>query len=148
MSENPFEVLGLDPASTEAEIVRQAGRLRQRAHDESRLDAIRRAVQALTASEDARVLAALLTHPRPGHDTAELERFVAAFRRPPAPTGTVEVPPADPVEVGALLGAALAQTLELTPLPLETPDADESSEEIERQTAEALWQGLLSDPRA
>ena len=33
-------------------------------------------------------------------------------------------------------------------LPLEFVEAPESEAEIARQTAEALWQGLLGDPRA
>ena len=49
MSANPFEILRLDPSASEEEIVRQAGRLRQRATDGPALNAIRQAVQALTA---------------------------------------------------------------------------------------------------
>ena len=44
---NPFEVLHLDPSSSEEEIVKQAARLRQRAADEAELTAVRQAVQAL-----------------------------------------------------------------------------------------------------
>ena len=36
MSANPFEVLRLDPRASEEEIVKQAGRLRQRSADEAR----------------------------------------------------------------------------------------------------------------
>jgi hypothetical protein len=148
MSDNPFEVLRLDPTSSEEEVVRQAGRLRQRAHDEATLDAVRQAVQTLTASPSSRRLAALLTHPRPSYHAPELERFVSAFRRPPLPATPPEVPPADPGEVARLLGAQLAPPQDFTPLPLEVPDADEPAEEIRRQTAEAMWQSLLNDPRA
>src|SRR5262245_48959872 len=85
---NPFEVLRLDPTASEEEIVRQAGRLRQRVTDEATLTAIRQAVQALTGRAEDRQLHALLTHPRPQWIAAELDRFAAAFRRPPAADGT------------------------------------------------------------
>ncbi len=147
MSENPFEVLGLDPGSSDEEIVRQAGRAKQRAPDEATLDAIRQAVQALTGSSGARQLFALLTHPAPGYSAPELERFLAAFRRPPQPDGPVEVPPPDLGELAELLGQVLAVELELKEAPFEGPVGEEPAEEIRRQTAEALWQSLLEDPR-
>jgi hypothetical protein len=147
MRDNPFEVLRLDPGSSEEEVVRQAGRLRQRAHDEAALDAIRQAVQEVAGSPQARLLHALLTHPRPGYQAPELDRFVAAFRRPPQPAGPVEVPPLDLHEFAQLLGAHLAGGLDLTPLLFEPTGEQEPPEEIRRQTAEALWQSLLSDPR-
>lgn len=80
---NPFEVLRLDPSASDEEVVRQGGRLRQRAADEETLAAIRQAVQALTANAEDRQLHSLLTHPRPCYRWPALERFAAAFRRPP-----------------------------------------------------------------
>ena len=147
MDANPFEVLRLDPDSSEEEVVRQAGRLRQRATDEQSLNAIRQAVQALTGRAEERLLHALLTHPRPTHAWPALERFAAAFRRPPAATAS-PVPPPDLNELAGLLRALLAEELELAPLPLEAVDAAEDAAEIERQMAEALWQSLLVDMRA
>jgi hypothetical protein len=146
---NPFEVLRLDPSSSEEEIVRQAGRLRQRATDEAARNALRQAVQALTASAPDRQLHALLTHPRPAWQSAALDRFAAAFRRAPAAAGSPEpCPPLDLEEFTALLCALMAEELELAPLEFEgVPDGD-GPEEVRRQTAEALWQSLLFDPRA
>jgi hypothetical protein len=82
---NPFEVLCLAPAATEEEIVRQAGRLRQRAADEAEIAAIRQAVQALCGRPEDRARFAEFTHPNPCYQWPALDRFVAAFRRPPAP---------------------------------------------------------------
>jgi hypothetical protein len=145
---NPFEVLRLDPASSEEEIVRQAGRLRQRATDEGERNAIRQAVQALTASAAGRLLHALFTHPRPAWQSAALDHFTAAFRRAPAPEGPpAPCPPLDREEFEALLCALAAEELELSPLEFEGLPADEGSEEVRRQTAEALWQSLIYDPR-
>jgi hypothetical protein len=144
MSANPFEVLRLDPASTEEEIVRQGGLLRQRATEETTLDAIRQAVQALTRSPEERALLGLLTHSRPAHTVPELERFVAAYRRLPQPSAPPAVPPLDLAEVAGLLGVALADGLEQPPLPLEAPANTESASEIRRQTSEALWQSLFT----
>ncbi len=81
---NPFEVLRLDPSASEEEIVRHAGRLRQRVTDEETLSSIRQAVQALTAQPEERRRLALLTHPRPEYAHPALDRLAAAFRRPPA----------------------------------------------------------------
>ena len=50
---NPYEVLRLDPSATEEEIVRQAGKLRQRSTPEE-LAAIRQATQAALTSRAAR----------------------------------------------------------------------------------------------
>ncbi len=83
MTANPFEALRLDPSATEEEIVRQAGRLRQRATDEATHNAIRQAVQALTGRAEDCLLFALLTHAAPRHHWPALERFAAAFRRAP-----------------------------------------------------------------
>ena len=148
-SENPFEVLRLPPTATEEEVVRQAGRLRQRATGEAALNAIRQAVQALTGRAEDRALLALLTHPRPCYSWPALEKFAAAFRRAPAvEAGAAACPPFDAEELTSLLLAALAEELDPPPLPFEVPAAAEDMAEIQRQTAEALWQALLGDMRA
>ena len=146
---NPFEALRLDPSSSEEEVVKQAGRLRQRAADEAELTTVRQAVQALTGRPEDRLLHALLTHPRPGHAAPSLERFAAAYRRAPAASG--ELPPApvlDMKEFEELLTTILVEELDLTPPMFEAPAAAEDPDELRRRTAEALWQGLLYDPRA
>jgi hypothetical protein len=148
-SENPFEVLRLPPTATEEEVVRQAGRLRQRAPGEAALNAIRQAVQALTGRAEGRALLALLTHPRPCYSWPALEKFASAFRRAPAAEpGAAACPAFDAEEFTALLLAALAEELDLPPLPFEVPPAPEDADENRRQTAEALWQSLLCDLRA
>jgi hypothetical protein len=148
-SESPFEVLRLPPTATEEEVVRQAGRLRQRATGEAALNAIRQAVQALTGRAEDRALLALLTHPRPCYQWPALEKFAATFRRAPAiEPGTAACPPFDAEELTSLLLAALAEELEPSPAAFEVPAIAEDGAEIERQTAEALWQYLLCDMRA
>ena len=147
-SENPFEVLRLPPTASEEEVVRQAGRLRQRAAGEAALNAIRQAVQALTGRAEDRALLALLTHPRPCYSWPALEKFAAAFRRAPAAGHGAACPPFDAEEFTALLLEALAEELDLPPLPFEVPPVAEDGAEIQRQTAEALWQALLGDMRA
>src|SRR5260370_38957376 len=113
---NPFEALRLDPSASEEDVVKQAARLRQRAADEAELTAVRQAVQALTGRPEDRLLHALLTHPRPGHAAPALERFAAAYRRAPAPSGE---PPAAPglglKEFADLLQAIVAEEMDLTP---------------------------------
>jgi hypothetical protein len=148
MNGNPFEVLRLDPGSSEEEVVRQAGRLRQRAPDEATLDSIRRAVQALTCSSEGRELLALLAHPGPGYATPVLDRLARAFRRPPVATEAATVPAPDLDELAELLGAQLGASLELPPLPFEAPGSEEAGGEIQRQTAEAVWQSMLANPGA
>jgi hypothetical protein len=149
MMVNPFEILRLDPSATEEEIVRQAGRLRQRATDEATRNAIRQAVQALTARAEDRELLALLAHPRPCHHWPALERFAAAFRRPPAATGPAPAcPPLDIEDLTDIFSGLIAEELELPPLPFEPIASSEALREIERQSAEALWQSLLFDPGA
>jgi hypothetical protein len=146
---NPFEALRLDPAATEEEIVRHAGRLRRRAADGVTLDAVRRAVQALTACPEDRLLWALLTHPDPSYQSPVLDRFAVAFRRPPAPVGdAASCPPLDLEEFTALVRRRAAEELELPPQEFESVGNDEPADEIDRQTAESLWQSLLFDPRA
>jgi hypothetical protein len=145
---NPFEVLRLDPTASEEEIVRHAGRLRQRATDEATQNALRQAVQALTASATAREVHALLTHPRPAYSSAALNRFAAAFRRAPLPANPPACPPLELQEFINLLKQIVAAGLELPSLEFEGLATAEDPEEIRRQTAEALWQSLLFDPRA
>ena len=85
---NPFEVLRLDPAATEEDVMHQAERLRQRTTDDAALGAIRQAAMALTGKPEERLLHALLTHPRPGGSSAALDRLAAAFRRAPTAPAT------------------------------------------------------------
>jgi hypothetical protein len=136
-------VLRLAPEASEAEAVQQAARLCQRAADEPARNTIRQAIQELTASQEAWTLAALLAHPRPVYTSPELDRLIAAHRRPP-PAGSVPVPGVDVEEVRDMLLEILAQELPVQPMLLEFIEAPESDAEIGRQTAEALWQGLLS----
>src|SRR5262249_7931800 len=144
---NPFEVLRLDPAASEEEVVRQGARLRQRAADEAELNAVRQAVQALTGSAEERALHALRTHPRPEYAWPALAPFAAAFRRPP-PARARGCPPLALAAFAQLLRSAVAAELEFKPLPFAALDAPEDADEVQRQTAEALWQALLCDPRA
>lgn len=149
MNVNPFEVLRLDPSATEEEIVRQAGRLRQRATDEATRNAIRQAVQALTARTEDRILHALLTHPAPCYQSPALERFAAAFRRPPGAAGdTLPCPALDLKELEDLIKEKWVEELKLPSLPFEAITAGEDADEIHRQTAEVLWQSLFFDARA
>jgi hypothetical protein len=148
MSDNPFEMLRLLPSASEEDIVRQGARLCRRAADEAARNAIRQAVRQLTNSPQERSLHALLTHPQPEHDSADLQRLQATFRRPPA--STVPPPPVpilDLNEVKDLLCQCLAAQLEPVALPLEAVAEADDAEEIARQTTEALWQSLLSDMR-
>src|SRR5262249_20222821 len=62
MTVNPFDVLKLDPTSTDEEIVRQAARLKQRSTTDAELAAIHQAVQALTGKPEERRLHELLAH--------------------------------------------------------------------------------------
>ena len=147
VNENPFEVLRLDPSAGEEEIVRQAGRLRRRAADEATRNALRQAVQALTADAEERRRFALLTHPAPCHHQPILERFASVFRRPLLHAlVALPCPPLDIDEFTDILCALAAEEWELPALPLEPLSAEEPLAEIERQTAEALWQSLLFDP--
>jgi hypothetical protein len=146
---NPFEVLGLDPAASEEEVVRRAGQLRRRAAGEAEVAELRRAVQALTGRAEDRQLLALLTHPRPGYAAPSLERLAAEFRRPPAAAGPPPAcPPPDLAEVAAWLAARLAEALEGEQLPFEPVAPDDESAEIRRQNDEALWQSFIFDGRA
>jgi len=145
---NPYEMLRLDPSATEEEIVRQAGRLRQRSTPEE-LAAIRQATQALTGRAEERLLHALMTHPQPRYAQPALDRFAAAFRRPPqTPANTAPCPPLDLHEFAELLEGLLADELEFTPPPFDPLPATDDAEEVERQAAEAMWQSLLYHTRS
>ncbi len=148
MNRNPFEELRLDPSASEEEIVRQAGRLRQRAPDEAALDALRRAAQALTTRAEDRQLFALLAHDAPCYEHPTLERFASSFRRPVAPDPSTPRPALDIGEFEEALCVLAAKELQPPPLPFEAIDVNDSPEEIERQTAEAAWRNLLFDPGA
>jgi hypothetical protein len=147
---NPFEVLRLDPAAPAEEVVRQAGRLRQRAADDAAMTALRQAVQALTGRPEERLLHELLTHPRPCYRWPALEAFIAAFRRPPLPAAAPPqpCPPLDLAEVEALLRPLACEELDGPPLVFQALPGGEGEEEIRRQTVEGLWQTLAFDPRA
>jgi hypothetical protein len=146
MTTNPFEVLRLSADATEEEIVRQGARLAQQAADEPTRNAIREAVRALTDDPAARRVFALLTPPGPPGGN-ELDRFIAAHRRPPTPDGPLQVPPLDEQELRELLRQAMAAELNVAPPPYQSVPAGESTDEIDRQTGEAMWQSLLIDPR-
>jgi hypothetical protein len=147
---NPFEVLRLDPTASEEEIVRRAAQLRRRAADEAAVAELRRAVQMLTGGRpEDRELLSLLTHPRPGYAAPALERFAAAFRRPPV---GAEVPgqqlALDLAEFAGFMAVPLADELDTPQLPFEPVAADDDAGEIGRQTDEALWQSLIIDSGA
>jgi hypothetical protein len=147
---NPFEVLRLDPTTPTEGVVRQAGRLRQRAADEPTVAAIRQAVQALTGRPADRLLHELLAHPAPCHAWPALERFATAFRRPPLPVGEVSVscPPPALAEVEVVLRPVVAAQLDSPPLHFDPVDEGDSRQEILRQTVEGIWQTLRFDMRA
>jgi hypothetical protein len=105
-------------------------------------------VQALTGRPEERALHALLTHPRPRHAWPALERLAVAFRRAPVPSAPAPCPPLDMSEFRDLLLTAVAQELELAALTFEPVEMADGAEELQRQTAEALWQSLLADMRA
>jgi len=146
---NPFEVLRLDPATPAEEVVRQAGRLRQRATDEATVAALRQAVQALTGRPEDRQLHELLTHAAPCHNWPALERFTAAFRRPPLP-GPAEpalCPPPELSDVAALLRPLAAAELDAPPMPFDLVAEPDNATEIVRQTVEGVWRMLPFDMR-
>ncbi len=148
--DNPFEVLRLDPTVPDEEVVRQAGRLRQRAGDEATVAAIRQAVQALIGRPEERLVHALLTHPAPCHAFPTLDRLTTAFRRPPMPT--VQIPPACPApdlsEVASLLRPLAAAEFDVAAPPFESVGEADDTVEIVKQTIEGLWQALPFDTRA
>jgi hypothetical protein len=144
---NPFEVLRLDPGATEEEIVRQAGRLRQRVAGEDELNRIRQAVQGLTGTAEERQRLALLTHPRPDYTPPVLERLAAAYRRSPVTPTAAACPELDQEEFSSLLLAQVAEELDLPPQVFEPVTSAPNPGELRRQLAEALWFSLVCDPR-
>jgi hypothetical protein len=144
---NPFEVLKLDPTASAEEIVRQAGRLRQRAADDAAIALIRQAVQTLSGGSEERQLHEILTHPAPCYSWPALDQFVAAFRRPPQadPTSAVSCPPLDLVELSALLRPLLEAELNPPSLGFESIGEPDSTTEMIRQALEATWQLLPLD---
>jgi hypothetical protein len=141
---NPFEVLGLDPTTPNDQVVARAGHLRQRVTDEKEWTAIRQAVQALTGPAEERFIEEMLTHAQPCYHWPALERFRAAFRRPPS-QACAQLPPCPPLdlsEFAQLLRPILADQWQPPELPLASVEANEPAEEIERQNIEALWQCL------
>jgi hypothetical protein len=143
--QNPFEVLCLDPAAGNEEVVARAGRLRQQATGEPEVTALRQAVQALTGPAAERFLQAMLTHPRPCYLWPDLDRLRAVFRRPPGPAEVALSPcPAfDWTEFALLLQQAAGEPGDPAHLALpeeqETPGGREGSWE----TAVARWQDLV-----
>jgi hypothetical protein len=102
--QNPFEVLALDPAASDEQVVSQAGRLRQRALDEPQLTALRQAVQDLTGRPAERFLHQILTHPGPCYHWPASDRLRAAFRRPALPddNGSQKDPLPQPAPAAAM----------------------------------------------
>lgn len=146
-SSNPFETLRLDPTAGEAQIVQQAGQLRQLAADEEEQTRIRRAVQELTASAESRQLHALLTHPRPGYEQPLLDQFIARHRQPPTPGESAEFAPTfDSREFRELVLEQIREELQLRPSAFDELPLTEIPEEIQRQIAEILWQSLVYAP--
>ena len=147
MADNPFEVLRLAPTAGPEEAVRQGARLARQTTSEADRNAIRQAVRQLTGTDEERALHALLTHPAPEYTSPLLEQFLAAFRQSPPTTAERPVPVLDREEFRGLLLAALAAQMPPPVLPLEPIELGEPADEIARQTAEALWQSLIAQPR-
>ncbi len=145
--DNPFEVLRLAPSADNEEVVRQAGRLRQRAGSEAEINAIRQAVQALVGDAAERRLYEALTPANPHYPGPAVERLATLYRRAPAPPAPAECPPVDAEELAALLRPELVERWQLPPLPLDASGTEDTPEEIRRQLVEALWQGLAHDSR-
>jgi hypothetical protein len=144
-----YEVLHLDPTASEEEIVRRAGQLRRRLSSEAEIAELRRAVQALTARAEDRALLSLLSHPRPGYAAPALERFRSAFRGQPRPVEEIAPPLLlDLDEFAELIGRKLVDELEPPPVRFESVNWGDEAEEIHLQSAEALWQELITSTRA
>ncbi len=148
MPDNPFEVLRLDPTTSVEEAMRQADRLTQETADEPLRQRLRAAAQQLTISPDRAALAALLTPPAPGYASEALREFVVRHGSPPAGTPSEARPRLDEDEFRRRLLEAIAGELSPGVAELEPLEITESGAEIARQTAEAMWQALLSDMRA
>ena len=148
MPDNPFEVLRLDPTTSVEEAMRQADRLAQETADEPLKQRIRQAAQQLTISPDRAALAALLTPPAPGYASEALREFVVRHGSPPVGTPSEARPRLDEDEFRRRLLEVIAGELSPGVAELEPLEITESGAEIARQTAEAMWQALLSDMRA
>ena len=148
MPDNPFEVLRLDPTTSVEEAMRHADRLAGETTDEPLRQRLRQATQQLTASPDRAALAALLTPPAPGYASEDLRAFIAKYGPPPAGTPAEARPRLDESEFRRRLLEAIAGELSPGVAELEPLEIAESGAEIARQTAEAMWQALLSDTRA
>lgn len=140
---NPFTVLRLAPEASLDDAVKQAARLSQLAADEPARNAVRQAIQQLTAGPEAWALWRLLAHPRPGYQDAAIDRFVAAHRRAPAAEATTPIPGVDRAELRERLLDAIADERGEEKLTLERIEVRESGEEVARQTSEAVWQELV-----
>jgi hypothetical protein len=140
----PFEVLGLPPTADEAAVVERAAALCRKSGDEDAKARYREAARMLTTSAEERAMWALRSFPGADYENKELDRFVAANRRPPASSAEPRpVPPPDEGELREWLLTALAAELEPTPRPFAPVPAGETADEIARQSAEALWQGAV-----
>jgi hypothetical protein len=146
---NPFEVLRLGPNTPAEQVVQHAGALRQQASTEDELAAIRVAVQRLTGRPEDRLLHEFFTHPEPHYRWPSLEAFQATFRRlPPAPVEPLDCPPLDLAECAGRLRQLAAEEWQTPPQPLEALGGMETTEELQRQKVEILWQSLLADSGA
>ena len=149
---NPFEVLRLDPAASEENIVRQAERLRQRTTDETVLGAIRQAAMALTSSQEqrqpARAADTSATRCRlpSGVGSPVRRRFPSA---PAATAPALPCPELDRAEFLRLLLNAAAEELDPPPTAFEPIVAvADHADDRSRPWTPAVWQSLLFDPRA
>ena len=148
MPDNPFEILRLDPTTSVEEAMRQADRLAGETADEPLRQRLRGAAQQLTISPDRAALAALLTPPAPGYSSDALREFIVRHGSPPAGTPSEARPRLDLDEFRRRLLETIAGELSPGVAELEPLEITESGAEIARQTAEAMWQALLSDTRA
>lgn len=147
MSDNPFEVLRLDPTTPVEEALRHADRLIKETADEPLKARLKQASQQLSISPERAALAALLSPPRPGYNAAVLTEFVKAHGSPPEGSPVSARPRLDEAEFRQRLLEAMAGELQPGTAELEALPIVESGAEIARQTAEAMWQALLSDTR-
>src|SRR5262245_57261227 len=130
--ENPFELLRLQPTAAAAEIVRHAGRLRQRNPDEADVAAVRQAVQALTGDTQERLLHELLSFANACYRWPAVEALASRWRRPPTPAAAPFQAKLDLSEFAALLRRLAAEQWQPVPLPLPMLDEIESAAEHTR----------------
>jgi len=143
--QNPFEVLRLDPAAGNEEVVARAGRLRQQATGEPEVTALRQAVQGLTGPAEERFLQAMLTHPRPCYLWPDLDRLRAAFRRPPgrAEATLSPCPAFDGTEFALLLQQAAGEPGDSAHLSVSEEIVTPGGGKESWESAVARWQGLV-----